>query len=44
MGWKRIWRTGRIWVCGAELEDRMKHGNGSGVGGGGVGLNGMGDV
>ena len=29
-------RSGWIWVCGVELEERMRHGNGVGVEGFGV--------
>lgn len=32
-------RSGWIWVCGVELEERMRHGNGVGVG---VGVEGFG--
>ena len=34
-------RSGWIWVCGVELEERMRHGNGVGVGVG-VGVEGFG--
>lgn len=34
-------RSGWIWVCGVELEERMRHGNGVGVGVEGFGVNEM---